>query len=130
MQNALGERLTQVLNYYSVNESELSRLVGISKQNINNIINNGNPTFRTIASVIKHFTSVNARWFITGEGTMLDQESNIVSEPNVGYNRPVELIEKMWLEDRRELFKLREMNQRLSQELITLKTDAQKKEAC
>ena len=130
MQNALGERLTQVLNYYGVNESELGRLVGISKQNINNIINNGNPTYRTIISVITHFASINVRWLLTGEGNMLDQESNIAAEPNMSYNRPVELIEKMWLEDRRELLKLRETNQRLSHELITLKTDAQKKEAC
>lgn len=130
MQNALGERLTQVLNYYSVTESELGRLVGISKQNINNIIVNGNPTYKTIVGVLNHFAGVNARWLLTGEGNMFDHQSNIVAEPAVGYNRPVELIEKMWLEDRRELFKLREINSKLSQELITLKTEAQKKEAC
>ena len=126
MENTLGQRFTEVLYYYGITESELAKITSISKQTLNNIIKIGNPTFETIERIIKHFTMINARWLLTGDGTMLDD--TFVSEPDTQYGNK-QVLERLWIEDRRELIRLREMNHNLMEELITVKKDCEKKEA-
>lgn len=128
MENALGQRFAEVLNYYAISESDLSKLIFVSKQTLSNIRIVGNPTYATLDSVIKYFKNINARWFMTGEGSMLGVESNVVTEPDSPY-RSAQVIEKLCLEDRRELIKIREMNHSLMEELMSIKKGIEKKEA-
>lgn len=127
MQDTFSQRLAEVLKYFSLTPAELARLTSIKRQTIEYMISSGNPTYDSLLPILRHFDKVSARWLLLGEGEMI-ANNNVVSEPRADYMSVPGTMEKMWMEDRKELARLREINHNLMAEINSLRDDSKKKE--
>lgn len=82
------------------------------------------PTVEKIALMIDAFPEVNLEWLVLGTGNMLKSsipDSGLVAE-QAGEYQTIDkyLMRKLWEQDRAELVRLRELNQQLTQKLLSL----------
>jgi len=79
---SFGERLEVLMKYYGLNKNSLTIKVGLpSNSVIGRIVNEqSRPSFDVLRVILEKHPDVNARWLITGEGSMLGKESASISE--------------------------------------------------
>lgn len=78
--DSINERLSKFLLYKNISQTECAKLLGVNRQNVNAwTIPGGSFGIKPVMSIIEYFTDLNARWFITGVGSM-------ISEPSIDCN--------------------------------------------
>lgn len=108
----INERIRKILNTkFRGNVSEMARQCGIPQPTLNNIVGNrmSRPSFENIERLINSDETINARWLITGKGTMLKIEKEPIEVQSVDNNYLLDRYEKII----RENEQLRMENQQL-----------------
>ena len=84
----MKERLRQVLEYFSINQTEFASRTGISKATLSHILSaggrGGNLSDPTIDKIVTAFPSLNRDWIARGNGSMINSDST--NEPNLFTN--------------------------------------------
>lgn len=121
MQSTFSQRFGELLGYFKLTPTEVARLTNLKRQTVDNLVKKGNPEYGSIAAILQYFHNVNARWLILGDGLMFSPNTSggtFVNEQQTIYSLPEkERIEKLWMEDRQELSRLRDLNHSLMNEL-------------
>lgn len=71
--NALIERLEQLMEYKSLNQHSLSKEIGFSYSTVNKYCNKKSNTidFELIYRLVSQYSDIDANWLIQGKGEML-----------------------------------------------------------
>lgn len=73
----IGKRIEEIMNREGLNPYSISVKIGTSDTVIRNILSGRNyPGYEVINKIIQTFDWVDAKWFITGEGKMIDEKSS------------------------------------------------------
>ncbi|MBN2819075.1 MAG: helix-turn-helix transcriptional regulator [Bacteroidales bacterium] len=102
----MKERIQEYMDIKSINAGELATILEVQRSNISHILNGRNkPSAALIEKMLHVFPDLNARWLLTGEGSMLDQANpvDVDSKRNSQANIIVPDIEKTTNESREEL---------------------------
>jgi transcriptional regulator with XRE-family HTH domain len=78
----MKERLKKFLSYLGIGQNKFATTVGLSKGYFGRAGNN--PTSETIDKILKTYPELNRDWLLTGEGEMLKQESNNITQKGMG----------------------------------------------
>lgn len=92
MDLSVNKRLNIFLNSKDFEQKDLAESLGVKKQQVSNWLNlNEQIPVKHYPGIIKYFTDLPARWFITGEHEILNTEvfklQNESNEPITPYNR-------------------------------------------
>lgn len=72
----MKERIKKFIDYKGISAGELADLLDVQRSNISHILNGRNkPGAIFIERFLLTFTEVNARWLLTGKGSMTDNHS-------------------------------------------------------
>ncbi|MBN2777922.1 MAG: helix-turn-helix transcriptional regulator [Bacteroidales bacterium] len=115
----MKERIQEYMDIKSINAGELATILEVQRSNISHILNGRNkPSAALIEKMLHVFPDLNARWLLTGEGSMLDSTNlaDIDSKKNVPENNNIPDIEKATNENREEIKP--ERHSRIEQERI------------
>lgn len=80
-QTTIQDRLKGVMQYYGLNINSLTRQIGLENNTtIGQIMNMPGryPSFMLIERILESFPRLNARWFVTGKGTMFSEEEDFL----------------------------------------------------
>jgi transcriptional regulator with XRE-family HTH domain len=96
---SINERIKKVAFERNFNQLDLAKLSGVTKQTINQVFSGAtNPGLKIIESIVNEWPQLNARWLLTGEGSMWSNETpGSVSEPAAHYGvcRNCDRLEKI-----------------------------------
>jgi transcriptional regulator with XRE-family HTH domain len=68
----MKDRIQQIIDYKRISAGDLAEILEVQRSNISHILNGRNkPGAVFIEKLLQAFPNVNARWLLTGEGTML-----------------------------------------------------------
>jgi transcriptional regulator with XRE-family HTH domain len=77
----MKERIQKFIDYKGIKAGDLASVMGVQRSNISHILNGRNkPGASFIEKFLLVFPDINARWFLTGKGEMLNIKS--YQEPN------------------------------------------------
>ena len=80
----MKERIKEFIEYKGISAGELASSLDVQRSNISHILNGRNkPGAAFIEKLLIVFPDLNARWLLTGEGEMLDKESDVHGNPNI-----------------------------------------------
>ena len=94
----MKDRIKKFIDYKGISPGELAEITEVQRSNISHIFNGRNkPGALFIEKFLLAFPEINARWLITGEGSMLDKKrsdaislnesvTEVKSEPPPVYN--------------------------------------------
>ena len=68
------DRILQIIESKGLNKNSFSNSIGIQPQTLHHIVGGRrtNPSFEVIERIISTYSDINAKWLITGEGSMSD----------------------------------------------------------
>lgn len=67
MKETINQRFKKVLDEKKINQSDFAKLIGVTKQNVNNWYNNTSPiSVDRIVQILEVYQDLDARWFLTG----------------------------------------------------------------
>jgi transcriptional regulator with XRE-family HTH domain len=93
----MKDRIKKFIDYKGISAGELAEITGVQRSNISHIFNGRNkPGAQFIENFLNAFPEVNARWLLTGNGSMLHENSGdnlsgsrpageVKSEPDIQY---------------------------------------------
>jgi transcriptional regulator with XRE-family HTH domain len=112
MKKSINQRLANWLEYKEISQADLGKNMGKTRSQINQWCSSTPIPDKYILEIVEMFPDLNARWFITGEGAMTENETlNITEDPKQLYNtcplckekdRSINLLEKMVADLERE----------------------------
>lgn len=74
----MKERIQEFIDYKGITPGELASSLDVQRSNISHILNGRNkPGAALIEKLLLVFPDLNARWLLTGEGTMLDNSAYV-----------------------------------------------------
>lgn len=75
--DSINERLSKFLLYKNLSQTECAKLLGVSRQNVNAwTMPGGSFGLKPVMSILEYFPELDARWFITGVGSMISEQSD------------------------------------------------------
>ena len=87
--NNISDRIEKILEYYQLNAGEFARKIGVQKSSISHLLSGRNkPSFLFLSKLIKAFPEINIKWFLTGEGNMVEKKETRKDE-NVQNSSPL-----------------------------------------
>ncbi len=76
----MNTRIKQIMDHRGLTPSEFADTIGVQRSNITHILHGRNkPGFQFIVKILESFPEINAKWLITGEGSMLEEKQQEVS---------------------------------------------------
>ncbi|HAN19659.1 MAG: hypothetical protein A2X13_14535 [Bacteroidetes bacterium GWC2_33_15] len=118
-----NQRVIRFRNYKKLSQKDFAEGLGVTRQTISNIENDKNTaSWDFMYKVLNKFPEINVKWFVLGEGEMLECENNIASEPAARYGKE-DLKEKLISTLERENELLRQEIERLKQDGCEQKTN-------
>lgn len=82
--STVNQNIDTLLRAKKLTQQELAQQMGLTKQTINNwITGTAQIPLKHLVSLLKLFSDVNARWLLTGEGDMGDDEKTFASNPRL-----------------------------------------------
>ena len=82
MKRAVLQRINDIKDYYSLSDNAFAGRVGIPQTTLSNIfIRDSDIKYSYLKKIVTSFGDISSDWLITGEGSMLKSETNIVSTP-------------------------------------------------
>lgn len=120
-QTTFNQRFKILINSYHLSDSDVARKMKVDRQMIANYQRKTQPTVEKIAMIVEAFSDVSLEWLVLGTGQMLkENHENIAAEPAENYRSfNTDVLMKLWEQDRSELIRLRELNQQLTQKLLS-----------
>jgi len=122
METSFNERFTALLKTMDIKPVEAAKRMNVSRQVIDNYMRNTVPRFPHLVEIIKAFPQVDIRWLLLG-----DDRVNITEEPEDDKNEKrgfgmwdYTTLKELWFEDRRELMRLRILNNELSKRILEI----------
>jgi hypothetical protein len=86
MELSVNERLNKFLKGKDSKQKELANFLGLKEQQISAWLNFVDQIpEKHYVKIIRFYTDLDARWFITGEGEMKTIDLNIATGPDTGY---------------------------------------------
>ncbi len=82
----MKERIKEFIEYKGISAGDLANSLDVQRSNISHILNGRNkPGAALIEKLLLVFPDLNARWLLTGEGNMVEQEDRKVKvSENIG----------------------------------------------
>jgi len=69
----MNERIRKFMDAQGLSPSELADNIGVQRSNVSHVLNGrNNPSFPFIEKLLKKYPKLNAKWLLTGEGTMME----------------------------------------------------------
>ncbi|MBW6490847.1 MAG: helix-turn-helix transcriptional regulator [Lentimicrobium sp.] len=119
MEYSFNARFAKLLKAKGIKPSQVAKKMNVSRQVVDNYLGNTLPGFSHLLKIIGAFPEVNLRWLILGEGDEGVNEEELIDMFQVEKsNIKLETIKMLWNEDRKELNRLRLMNNRLVQKIM------------
>jgi transcriptional regulator with XRE-family HTH domain len=101
----MKERIKKLIECKNIQPGEFAIILGIQRSNISHILNGRNkPGASLIEKILNLFPELNARWLLTGEGTMFSSIDRV--EQPVKKNIPEISIEKKQPESNKKIEKI------------------------
>ncbi|QZE15601.1 helix-turn-helix domain-containing protein [Halosquirtibacter laminarini] len=73
----MRDRVQTLLDRYNLSVSEFAEKIGVQKSSISHLISGRNmPSFAFCEKLAQTFPEVNMRWFISGQGAFLEDDSS------------------------------------------------------
>jgi len=90
------ERLLAIIEHYGMSRADFCRATNILPSSLSHVLNGkGNGGYLFFQSIIDAFPDINARWLMTGKGSMLTEtESKIITGTDITDQRLSELSEE------------------------------------
>lgn len=85
MKTEIGKRIEILMKNAGHNKNTLSKELGISYNGLSKIINNSNPTYKSILMILEYFSNVSLQWLMFGEGKrekQLENDTNTMVKGN------------------------------------------------
>ncbi|WP_340112424.1 helix-turn-helix domain-containing protein [Maribellus mangrovi] len=80
----MKDRIQEYMDYKSINAGELAHSLEVQRSNISHILNGRNkPSAAFIEKMLNVYPDLNARWLLTGQGSMLEGSQSGNKELNV-----------------------------------------------
>jgi len=71
----ISERIKEILAYYHLTAGEFAVRLGVQKSSISHLLSGRNkPSFLFITKLIEAFPDLNIKWFLTGDGEMIEED--------------------------------------------------------
>ncbi len=80
----MNQRLSEIINYAEMSNTEFGKRIGASKQEVSNWLGGTKISVRRIKDILDTFPKINGHWFLTGEGNMIRGTGT----QNTGYFNP------------------------------------------
>ncbi len=78
----MKDRIKEYIDYKGISPGELAGLLEVQRSNISHILNGRNkPGASLIEKLLIVFPDLNARWLMTGEGSMTEVEPTAIENP-------------------------------------------------
>lgn len=78
----MKDRIKEYIDYKGISPGELASLLEVQRSNISHILNGRNkPGASLIEKLLIVFPDLNARWLMTGEGSMTEVETTAIEIP-------------------------------------------------
>ena len=93
-ETTINDRIEQIIYHYKLNNSRLSKKIGLkSSTTINNIVSGrrSKPSYDVLRKIAEHFP-VNPSWLLLGKGPMLLDAENDLKSNKIGGKEIVEII--------------------------------------
>lgn len=93
----IGDRFKEICRHFGLNGNSLAKRIGVPYTSVRNVLEGtSKPGYELMKKVISEFKEVNARWFLTGVGPMLegDQDLSLLTEPMDPYGKSVQDVIK------------------------------------
>jgi len=84
-----GDRLLRVISQHFKSQSDFAEKLGKPVQSINRIIKTDKASLEFLIEIVELLPEINLNWLLKGEGSMLINETNEVSEPKGTYSELV-----------------------------------------
>ena len=69
----MKDRIKHLMDYKKLSAAELADLIGVQRSNVSHVLNGrNNPSSAFIEKLLLTFPDLNARWLLTGAGSMLE----------------------------------------------------------
>ena len=76
----IADRLIKFINYLGINNSTLADEIDVQRSGISHILSGRNkPSLEFLQKLFSKYPSLNSKWLIMGQGTMLS-ESNVITQ--------------------------------------------------
>jgi transcriptional regulator with XRE-family HTH domain len=76
---SLNKRLEEIIQHYKLNQKDFAAMAGVAQNTFSRAISAGtSPRFEFFNRILNHYKDINARWLITGEGSMFSGEERII----------------------------------------------------
>lgn len=85
MKESINQRFKKILDEKKISQAEFAKLIGVSKQNVNNWYNNSSPiSVDRIVQILEAYEDIDARWFLTGSPRAynVNQKVSVMEEKN------------------------------------------------
>ena len=70
-----SERLERILEHFQVTPYALSKKANLNKSMVSNYLMGSQPSFETIANILRVYPTISAEWLMRGEGPMIKDDS-------------------------------------------------------
>lgn len=71
----MRERIIQFIESEQLSAAEFADRIGVQRSSVSHVLNGrNNPGFSFIQKILEHFQHLDARWLLTGEGSMIKQK--------------------------------------------------------
>lgn len=78
---SINSRFVELRKYLNLSQQKFAEKIDVIKQTINGIENDKyKPSSKVITSILEVFPNINARWLLTGEGDMLQNNTNQIND--------------------------------------------------
>ena len=92
----MEDRIKKFMEYKGISPSELADSIGVQRSNVTHVLKGRNrPSFQFMEKFFQVYPEINAKWFINGEGNMIEGVSksktlfDSLIEPAVNLTEPV-----------------------------------------
>ena len=137
----MEDRLKKFMEYKGISPSELADSIGVQRSNVTHVIKGRNkPSYQFMEKFFQVYPEINAKWFISGEGNMIEGTSksmeeasksrslfDSLTEPAVNINDPV--INKVNTEKKSEPQSMKDSSSSAQKDIFSAPPLTDKKES-
>jgi transcriptional regulator with XRE-family HTH domain len=78
----MKERITEFLIKEGISPAEFADKIGVQRSSVSHVLNGRNhPSASFIQKILEHYKTLNPRWLLLGEGTILSSNTPISTDP-------------------------------------------------
>lgn len=140
----MEDRLKKFMEYMGISPSELADSIGVQRSNVTHVLKGRNrPSFQFMEKFFQVYPQVDAKWFLNGEGNMLEGTSKMkeessksrslfdsLTEPAVNLGEPViPVVNKVIIEKKFEAESAKDATVTAQKETISTPPIIDKKES-